>query len=131
MVEPALGPFHHGHAVRVAEVFLQPRADDLRGCVEAVEVKVKERQASAGVFVHEREARRGDARGDAEAGGEALDQLGLARAEVAAQREDPAAPARAAPLDAEGGSFFGAARNDGDGRVQLLESGFIGSRKNT
>ena len=97
----------------VAEkVFVEPDAERRVGVVEAVEVEVVKREPPAGVFVDERESGAGHADRRAESGGETFDEVRLARAEFAAEREDVAAPERGGDGLAVGDRFFSAGGND-------------------
>ena len=80
-----LGPLDR-EAVGRGEEILEHERVELRGAVEAVGVEMDER-AGAAVEREDREGRARDRFADAEAAGEALDEGGLADAEVAVERE--------------------------------------------
>ena len=72
---------------------------------------MEQRQPAAGVDVDQGKGGRVHARCDAQPAGQALDELRLARAQVAGQADDQAARRGAAPLLAERGGLGGAMRN--------------------
>ena len=83
---------------------LESRADDFLLAFQPVQVDVRQRQRAATVLLQQRERRRGDGARDSQPGGEALDELRLAGAEVADEADDPAGAqfGRPAPTQLEG-----------------------------
>ncbi len=98
----ALRPLDHGHTVGAGQIFLDAEADRLALAADAVEVDVVERQAPAAVLVDEGEGGAGHVAPEAEAAGETLDELRLAGAEHAAQREHVAGAQAVGPARGEG-----------------------------
>ena len=102
------GPFDGQHSARGQ---LGVEADVVEiGTIEAVQIDVHQRQASAAVFVHERERRAGHFIWiDAEPAGKASHEDGLAGSEIARQQDDGARRQRRAQARRDQARFvFGA-----------------------
>ena len=96
MGEP-IGPFDGQHAVLHAD-FLEPEIVG-RGAIEAVEIRVIERETSAAIFMDERESGTADVGGiDPEAFCEAAHKRRLACTEIAGEQQHVAGPERRGQL---------------------------------
>ena len=101
---PAIRPFDRDDAVTGDEL-VEPEIRNLHG-LEAIEVHVVQRQAMAGVFLDDRERRARDIRGlSADAAGEAANEGGLARAELAEEQDDITGAQRGRKALSGGGGF--------------------------
>ena len=87
---PAVDPFDDGDAFG-RKVRLQPGSQNLFVVFQPIKIKVMQRQFSFTSFVltHERERGGSDWLGDAETAGDAFDELGFTRTEVAFEADDP------------------------------------------
>ena len=84
---PAVNPFDDGDAFG-REVRLQSSGQNLLVVFQSIKIEMMQRQF-AFIFTHECERGRSDGLGDAKAAGDAFDELGFARAEVAFKADDP------------------------------------------
>ncbi len=111
---PAVDPFDDSDAFG-REVRLQTGGQNLLIVFQPMKIEVMQRQFAfaAFVFTDKRERGRSDWFADAEAAGNAFDELGFARAEVAFEADDPAGFSLGGPRFAEGVRFF---RTVGDDR---------------
>lgn len=96
------GPLDHGYPIRMGQIFLDAKIKRLPLAGNAIEVDVVDRQAASDVLVDQREGGTGHVAAIAKPAREALDQLRLARAEHAAERENLAAFQVSRPAFPEG-----------------------------
>src|SRR5439155_6971481 len=110
--KPPLDPFDDRDAIPVIEILLQTGADYLGRRIQTIQVEMMQRQASGVVASDQRECGRLDAIRDSQSLCDSFNQLGLARAEVAGESDDPAALGLAAPLRSQTAGLLGGARFD-------------------
>ena len=107
----AFEPFDHGNAVALGKILVEAGAGDRGWSFQSIEVQMVNGQAAGPIFVQEREGRRVDAIGRAQAARDAAGELGFAGAQISAQRNDPARLRAAAERFAQRHSRFRTGRN--------------------
>src|SRR5687768_3613469 len=83
LVARAVEPLDQGNRALRIEIFFQAGAENLLRSIEPIKVEVKAGQAARAIFIHQSEGGGMDAFGDAEAGGEAFDELSFAGTKIA------------------------------------------------
>src|SRR5690606_29011940 len=104
-------PFNEGDAIAL-QVFVDADAEGFLRGFEPVEVHMVEREATAAVLLNEREGGTRDRVAAPEPGGDAAHERGLARAEVARERDNISGPQRGGQTATGGFSLLGRVRND-------------------
>src|SRR5258706_242598 len=94
--KPAIRPFNDRHSIRL-EVFFESRGANLFASFETKQIEMKQGEAPARIDVEQCEARRVHPRRDIEPARQALDQLRLASAELAAKRDHQPILSRTTP----------------------------------
>src|SRR5207237_916656 len=82
-----VGPFNYRNAV-AEKIIVQAKARECLSILQAKEIEMEDRPATAGIFMNDRECRAGNGGAATEAGHESLHKLRFTAAEVALERQN-------------------------------------------